>query len=234
MMYPRLLVAKDLLADDGAIFISIDDNEIENVKNITTQEFKKAGDLIVLVGQTFDDFSGSELQKMLIGEISGRIDFDLETEKINQDFVLKAITDGLVSSAHDLAEGGLAIALAESAFANGLGVDVKVDITNAQLFSETQGRFILSISPENQATFEKLLTESSVSGEVIGKVTDSGILEMNELSISTDEAVSIYEGVDIDVFFYLKLIKIIYFTLKKQRSIISLYLIERGFQNEKR
>ena len=158
---------------------------IENVKNITTQEFKKAGDLIVLVGQTFDDFSGSELQKMLIGEISGRI---------NQDFVLKAITDGLVSSAHDLAEGGLAIALAESAFANGLGVDVKVDITNAQLFSETQGRFILSISPENQATFEKLLTESSVSGEVIGKVTDSGILEMNELSISTDEAVSIYEG----------------------------------------
>ena len=81
----------------------------------------------------------------------------------------------MVSSAHDLAEGGLAIALAESAFANGLGVDVKVDITNAQLFSETQGRFILSISPENQATFEKLLTESSVSGEVIGKVTDSGI-----------------------------------------------------------
>ena len=54
---------------------------------------------------------------MLTGEISGRIDFDLETEKSNQDFVLKAITDGLVSSAHDLAEGGLAIALAESAFA---------------------------------------------------------------------------------------------------------------------
>ena len=155
---------------------------IEDVKNITTQEFKKAGDLIVLVGQTFDDFSGSELQKMLTGEISGTIDFDLETEKSNQDFVLKAITDGLVSSAHDLAEGGLAIALAESAFANCLGVDVKVNLTNAQLFSETQ------------AAFEKLLTESSVSGEVIGKVTDSGILEMNELSISTDEAVSIYEG----------------------------------------
>jgi phosphoribosylformylglycinamidine synthase len=167
---------------------------IEDVKNITTQEFKKAGDLIVLVGQTFDDFSGSELQKMLTGEISGRIDFDLETEKSNQDFVLKAITDGLVSSAHDLAEGGLAIALAESAFANGLGVDVKVDLTNAQLFSETQGRFVLSISPENQVAFEKLLTERSVSGEIIGKVTDSGILEMNELSISTDEAVSIYEG----------------------------------------
>lgn len=167
---------------------------IEDVKNITTQEFKKAGDLIVLVGQTFDDFSGSELQKMLTGEISGTIDFDFETEKSNQDFVLKAITDGLVSSAHDLAEGGLAIALAESAFANCLGVDVKVNLTNAQLFSETQGRFVLSISPENQAAFEKLLTESSVSGEVIGKVTDSGILEMNELSISTDEAVSIYEG----------------------------------------
>ena len=64
----------------------------------------------------------------------------------------------------------------------------------AQLFSETQGRFVLSISPENQAAFEKLLTESSASSEVIGKVTDNGILKINELSISTDEAVSIYEG----------------------------------------
>ena len=93
----------------------------------------------------------------------------------SQDFALKAITDGLVSSAHDLAEGGLAIALAESAFANGLGVDVEVDLTNAQLFSETQGRFVLSISPENQVAFEKLLTESSISGEVIGKVTDDAV-----------------------------------------------------------
>ena len=150
--------------------------------------------MIVLVGQTFDDFSGSELQKMLTCEISGKIDFDLETEKVNQDFVLKAITDGLINSAHDLSEGGLAIALAESAFANGLGIDVEVDLSNAQLFSETQGRFVLSISPENQAAFEKLLTESSASSEVIGKVTDNGILKINELSISTDEAVSIYEG----------------------------------------
>ena len=167
---------------------------IEDVNHITTQEFKKVGDLIVLVGQTFDDFAGSELQKMLTGEISGTIDFDLETEKANQDFVLKAITDGLVSSAHDLSEGGLAVALAESACANSLGVDVEIDLTTAQLFSETQGRFVLSISPENYTAFEKLLTESSITAKLIGKVTDKAIIKINDLSISTDEAISIYEN----------------------------------------
>ncbi|WP_316396583.1 phosphoribosylformylglycinamidine synthase subunit PurL, partial [Enterococcus faecium] len=90
---------------------------IEDHKHITTQEFKKSGDLIYILGKTFADFDGSELQKMQLGRIEGVIrNFDLSIEKRNQELVLTAIQNGLIESAHDCSEGGLAIALAESAF----------------------------------------------------------------------------------------------------------------------
>ncbi len=167
---------------------------IEDTDQITTQDFKAAGDVIYLVGETGNDFSGSEIQKLLTGKISGTIDFDLDAEKRNQDFVLAAIKAGLVASAHDLSEGGLAIALAESALAGGFGVSVSADLTDAQLFSETQGRFVLSVSPEKTAEFEKLATDGSVSAVKIGTVTDDGGLAINGISVRTDEAVEIYEG----------------------------------------
>ncbi|QDK70969.1 phosphoribosylformylglycinamidine synthase subunit PurL [Lactococcus protaetiae] len=167
---------------------------IEDTDYITTQDFKRTGDSIYLIGTTADDFAGSELQKMLTGKISGRIDFDLDSEKRNQDLVLAAIKAGLVESAHDLSEGGLAIALAESAFAGNLGVTVKFDATDAQLFSETQGRFILSVSADKTADFEKLATEHAVKFVQIGEVTDSGVLDINSISVSTSEAFAIYEN----------------------------------------
>ncbi|AYG00015.1 phosphoribosylformylglycinamidine synthase subunit PurL [Lactococcus allomyrinae] len=167
---------------------------IEDTDHITTQDFKVAGDVIYLIGTTDDDFAGSELQKMLTGEISGTIDFDLDAEKRNQDLVLTAIKSGLVQSAHDLSEGGLAIALAESAFAGNLGMAVKFDGTDAQLFSETQGRFILSISADKTADFEKLAADSSVIFDRIGEVTDSAVLNINDISVSSDDALAIYEN----------------------------------------
>lgn len=167
---------------------------IEDTDQITTQDFKAAGDVIYLVGETGNDFSGSEIQKLLTGKISGTIDFDLDAEKRNQDFVLAAIKAGLVASAHDLSEGGLAIALAESALAGGFGVSVSADLTDAQLFSETQGRFVLSVSPEKTAEFEKLATDGSVSAVKLGAVTDNGVLAINGISVATSEAVEIYEN----------------------------------------
>lgn len=149
---------------------------IEDLDHITTQEFKKAGDLVYLLGETKHDFNGSELQKMQLGKIEGMLmDFDLKTEKNNQELVLQAIQAGLVESAHDLAEGGFAIALAESAFKNELGVSVNVSLNAAQLFSETQSRFILSVTPENQEDFEKATQGAAI---LIGEVTASGQIEI--------------------------------------------------------
>ena len=171
---------------------------IEDLAHITTQDFKAAGDFIYVVGATGDDFAGSELQKMLTDEISGTLDFDLATEKMNQDFVLDAITSGLVQSAHDISEGGLAVALAESAFAGEFGFAVKFDGTVAQLFAETQSRFVISVSEENHKAFEKLATDSSVSTTKLGRVTADGQLYIKAndgtVSLATSEAIDIYEG----------------------------------------
>lgn len=149
---------------------------IEDLTHITTQEFKQAGDLIYVVGKTNADFNGTEIQKMQKGLIEGTLmDFDLTIEKDHQDLVLSAIKAGLIESAHDCAEGGLAVAIAESAFVNLLGVEVAIEMPVENLFAETQSRFVLSIKPENQAAFETLAQEKALK---IGKVTDGGKLRL--------------------------------------------------------
>lgn len=150
---------------------------IEEHEHITTQEFKKSGDLIYILGKTFADFDGSELQKMQLGRIEGVIrNFDLAVEKKNQELVLTAIQNGLIESAHDCSEGGLAIALAESAFKYQLGLSVQFGLPSAQLFAETQSRFVLTVAPENQTRFEEMMGDAAV---LAGKVTDEAIIEIS-------------------------------------------------------
>ena len=150
---------------------------IEDHKHITTQEFKKSGDLIYILGKTFADFDGSELQKMQLGRIEGVIrNFDLSIEKRNQELVLTAIQNGLIESAHDCSEGGLAIALAESAFKHQLGISVQFELSSAQLFAETKSRFVLTVAPENKTRFEEMMGDAAV---LAGKVTDEAIIEIS-------------------------------------------------------
>ena len=162
---------------------------IKDTKDVTTQSFKAAGDLIYVLGETKADFGGSELQKMLEGSISGKApSLDLEVEKAYQKAVLEAIRAGVVESAHDLAEGGLAVAVAESLISSknlGAKVEVTADAVTA-LFSESQSRFLLSIKPENKETFEKL-----VPATLVGEVTDSAVL-----TISQGETILVNEQVD--------------------------------------
>ncbi|HGF7129313.1 TPA: phosphoribosylformylglycinamidine synthase subunit PurL [Enterococcus faecium] len=162
---------------------------IEEHEHITTQEFKKSGDLIYILGKTFADFDGSELQKMQLGRIEGVIrNFDLAVEKKNQELVLTAIQNGLIESAHDCSEGGLAIALAESAFKYQLGLSVQFGLPSAQLFAETQSRFVLTVAPENQTRFEEMMGDAAV---LAGKVTDEAIIEIS----ATDSQIKIETAV---------------------------------------
>lgn len=168
---------------------------IKDVKNITTQDFKHINDLIYLVGTTYNDFNGSEIQKMITNEISGDIKhFDLKTEQSTQALVLEAIESGLVESAHDLSEGGLAIALSESVFKNDLGIDINVNMTDSQLFSESQSRFILSIKSENKTDFENLMNQTA---EKIGSVTANQLINVttkeSKLTLTTSEAKEVWE-----------------------------------------
>ena len=163
---------------------------VADIEHVTTQTFKSAGDLIYLLGETKDEFGGSELQKLTFGQIFGRApELDLEKEAKFQKQVLKAIREGLVASAHDVAEGGLAVAVAESLFGSGkLGANIKISGNIvAALFSESQSRFLLSVKKEYQQVFESL-----VDAKLIGEVTDLPVLQ-----ISSEEGLVLTEQVEI-------------------------------------
>lgn len=150
---------------------------VEDLKDVTTVEFKNPGDLIYLLGETKDEFGGSELQKMLEGRIFGRApELDLDLEKKHQGQVLKAIRQGLVQSAQDLAEGGLAVAMAECLVGGDLGAEIGLGGNLvSQLFSESQSRFLLTVKPEHQAEFERL-----VDARLIGRVTSEPVLVVEQ------------------------------------------------------
>jgi len=149
---------------------------VEDLDHITTQSFKEAGDLIYLIGETKPEFGGSELQKLTHNNIFGKApELNLEVEEKVQKQVLSAIHAGVVASAHDVSEGGVAVALAESLIGSKtLGADVELqgDATTA-LFSESQSRFLLTVKKENQAQFESL-----VDATLIGQVTETSDLKI--------------------------------------------------------
>ncbi|RAK15077.1 phosphoribosylformylglycinamidine synthase [Anoxybacillus vitaminiphilus] len=149
---------------------------VEDLAHITTQEFKQAGDLIYVIGEAKPEFGGSELQKLLNGNIFGKApSLDLEIEVTRQKELLAAIRAGVVASAHDIAEGGFAVALAECVMnANGLGAKVTINgDAVTELFSEAQSRFIVSVKKEHQAEFERL-----VEAKLIGEVTADALLHI--------------------------------------------------------
>jgi phosphoribosylformylglycinamidine synthase subunit PurL len=151
---------------------------VEDLDHVTTQSFKQAGDLIYLLGETKDEFGGSELQKLTYGRIFGKApELDVNVEHKHQQQVLQAIRQGLVESAHDLAEGGLAVAMSESLFGtDGLGAEVQVGgKLISSLFSESQSRFLLSVKKENKEQFESLVDTANL----IGEVTDSAVLKIS-------------------------------------------------------
>jgi len=149
---------------------------LDDIEDLTTSEFKEAGDLIYVIGTTSDDFNGSEIQMQQLGEIKGDIRaLDLQKEKLHQDLIRTAIKQKLVKSCHDLSEGGLAVALSESAFDNKLGFEIKTGLSSAQMFSETQSRFLVTIEKNDQAKFEELFEKDF---ECLGTVTNESIFNV--------------------------------------------------------
>ncbi|MDD1503829.1 MULTISPECIES: phosphoribosylformylglycinamidine synthase subunit PurL [unclassified Lysinibacillus] len=152
---------------------------IEDLAHVTTQEVKAAGDVVFVIGDTKTEFGGSELQKLLNnGVISGKAPaIDLQIEAARQEALLKAIKAGIVQSAHDVAEGGLAVALAETTFgANGLGLDVTLTgSATTALFSETQSRFVVTVKEENVAAFVEIVKDAMK----IGVVTNDALVKID-------------------------------------------------------
>ena len=151
---------------------------VKELEHVTTQHVKQAGDIVYLIGETKTEFGGSELQKLVAGGISGKAPaIDLEVEAARQAALLAAIRAGLVQSAHDVSEGGVAVALAEKTFASAsLGVTVTLPGSAVTaLFSESQSRFVVTVKEENAAAFEEMIKDA----QKIGVVTEEAKLTIN-------------------------------------------------------
>ncbi len=138
---------------------------IESLDHITPSGFQRDGDRIYLLGWQSDRLDGSEVLVMLAGELLGTAPpFDAEREIKLQRCLRDAIQRGLVRSAHDTAEGGLAIAIAEATLCSGVGAQVNFPFepTLGNLFGEAGSRVVVSIDPDKASEFEKLCRQHGV------------------------------------------------------------------------
>lgn len=168
---------------------------IDKPEHITTSFAKAAGDIIFLLGETKPEFGGSALQMLQDGKVSGQAPtLDLETESRQQQALLTAIREGLVTAAHDVSEGGLAAALPELVFGTGFGADVTVDTDLVTtLFSESQSRFLVTVAPSHADTFASLTKATR-----IGQVTDTTQLTIRAsdrlIEMDVTELERVWEG----------------------------------------
>ena len=150
---------------------------IEDTDHITTQWFKDDGDAILLIGDNSEELGVSEylhtIHKMTRGDVPA---LDLQFEKKMQAILLELIQSGLIKSAHDCSEGGLAIALAESCISNsdnqrGARIELSDDLrSDALLFGESQSRVVISCEEANVDRIIASFSEKAVPCDRIGSV----------------------------------------------------------------
>jgi phosphoribosylformylglycinamidine synthase len=163
-----------------------------------SMDLKKAGDLIYIVGTTQNELGGSEYFRALgfIGNSVPKVNPHQAKELMER---LSQVTEqGLVRACHDLSEGGIGVAIAEMAFAGGLGAVVSLkDVPLAEpmdrddlvLFSESNSRFLVEVAPDDKDEFERVMNKTSFAN--IGQVTPSEMLEIDGIGEKKVVSVSI-------------------------------------------
>ena len=150
---------------------------LKDVRRHCTAGFKQAGDVVMLLGDSYEDLGGTEYLKRIHRMVTGRPPrLDLEREKTVQAVCLAAVQEGLTASAHDCSDGGLAVALAESCIWGRTGAEVALPDTpggvrlDARLFGESPSRIVISARPENVARIEEMAAKAGAPLHVLGEV----------------------------------------------------------------
>jgi phosphoribosylformylglycinamidine synthase II len=153
---------------------------LESVKDKMTLNFKQEGDVIVLVGASSNDINSSEyLHKLCCVDFSPAPHFDIDEEFQVQQTIAGLIKEKKILSAHDVSEGGLFIALLESAFPQGLGFIVNTSESlrkDAFLFGEAQSRVVVTVSREGLDALEATLRGNDTPYEIIGETTSGQVI----------------------------------------------------------
>ncbi|RQM85603.1 phosphoribosylformylglycinamidine synthase II [Staphylococcus xylosus] len=149
------------------------------------------GDTLYVVGDTKDDFGGSQVEKLLYKKVNHEFEaIDLSNEVQKGESIKQVIRNGVASHVQTVGKGGLLLTLARMSAHYQLGLNVQLNVTNAQLFSETQGRYIVAVK-EGQT----LEIENAVE---IGQLTNDGQFKVanNEVQVTRDvqNLTDIWEG----------------------------------------
>ena len=160
----------------------------EDEKHITTSAFKNVGDIIYMIGPSRVEIGGSQYLKSIHGLKKGKCpELNFEEEKAAQDLCLRAIKNGIINSAHDCSEGGIAVTLAECCITDAeVKTGAEIDLSDIYkesgvprssiLFGETQSRIIVTVPESKIKDFQKLLLGHLSRVSKIGKVTASKLI----------------------------------------------------------
>ena len=160
---------------------------LDDINDFTSASFKQEGDFIVVLGSINSTLGGSEYLKIIHNKIEGPIhNFDIETELSVQKLCLNAIRKGLVESAHDLSDGGLAVNIAESILFSKDNIGANINLSrklrhDELLFGECQSVIIITIKEDNLHKIVSMANDLNVYTQVIGKVTNNNKLTINNL-----------------------------------------------------
>jgi phosphoribosylformylglycinamidine synthase subunit PurL len=164
---------------------------IEDADRVVSRAFRSAGDVVILLGDSRNELGGSEYLKTVHGLTRGEAPaLDLEREAALQRVLIDGAAAGLMRSAHDCAEGGLAVTIAESCFDSSHGIDVDVKGVGAPaawrnvatLFGESASRAVVSVSPEH---VDRLLAMAGASNVPAVRI---GVVGGDRIRVSVDGA----------------------------------------------
>jgi phosphoribosylformylglycinamidine synthase len=168
---------------------------VEKLEHATTGRFRSEGDIILILGDTRGHVGGSEYLSRIHSTIAGEApEIDLKAEKSLHAACLEGIRSGLIQSAHDCSEGGLAVALAESCVIHPqhpLGATVRLESNNRRpdflLYGEDQGRILVTVKPEQERAFHAICQAHNVPAEAIGNVGGDRLLINDWIDVSCTE-----------------------------------------------
>jgi len=147
---------------------------IKSLKDVTRQYFRNKSDIIILLGETKNEIGASEYLKVMHNKVAGKVPgIDLSNEESLRKALLECIRNGLVNSAHDCSEGGLAVCVAECCISGEKAIGASINLTgsvrkDALLFGESQSRVIISCDKSNADKIKKIALRYKVPFEAIG------------------------------------------------------------------
>jgi phosphoribosylformylglycinamidine synthase subunit PurL len=168
----------------------------DDVRRRMPSGFRVPGASVVLLGETTAEFGGSLWAWLRHGHLGGLPPaVDLEAERVLADVLITAAARGVIVAAHDLSDGGLAVALAESCLAGGTGCAVTLPADAATfLFSESAGRAVVAVRPGAEAEFAALCGQAGVPATTLGE-TGGTALEIGGLfAVSLEELAGVHRG----------------------------------------